>query len=369
MRVVKYRLTCLLLLVVCQAAVSNHTVSAGFHSAATARNLILLIGDGMGLSQVSAGLYYNGKHLNLERCPVTGLIETYSASHLTTDSGAGATAFACGCKTYNTAIGLDAKRNPCRSILESAEAQGLATGLVVTCSLTHATPGSFIAHAEDRGEVEKIAGFYPNSGLDLFIGGGMKQFVQRGDGRNLCADMEAQGWKISDYKGAPLRELKPDPAHPFGWFSAMEEPVAVTEGRKYLPEAASLAPVFLQKRSEKGFFLMVEGSQIDWACHGNDGPRAVAEMLDFDAAIGAALRFAEADGHTLVIITADHETGGMSLGQGAAADSLDIKFNTKRHSPSLVPVFAFGPGAEAFGGVYDNTDIYGKMMAALGLSQ
>ena len=111
---------------------------------------------------------------------------------------------------------------------------------------------------------------------------------------------------------------------------------------------------------------MLEGSQIDWACHAKEGPRAVAEMLDFDAAIGEILRFAEADGQTLVIITADHETGGMAIDQGSRPDSLDISFTTGYHTASMVPVFAYGPGASLFGGVYDNTDIYGKMKQLFG---
>lgn len=158
----------------------------------------------------------------------------------------------------------------------------------------------------------------------------------------------------------------PDPARPFIWFSAGKEPKYAREGRDYLPVAARMAPVFLQKRSEKGFFLMIEGSQIDWACHKNDADNAIGEMLDFDAAIGAALDFAAADGQTLVIITADHETGGMSIIQGSEMGKLEIEFTTKQHTASMVPVFAYGPGAELFNGVYDNTGIYFKIAALLG---
>jgi alkaline phosphatase len=127
-----------------------------------------------------------------------------------------------------------------------------------------------------------------------------------------------------------------------------------------------MAPAFLQKRSDKGFFLMIEGSQIDWACHANNAPDAVREMLDFDEAIGEVLKFAEADGNTLVIVTADHETGGMALEQGHSKDSIDIEFVTGQHTAAMVPVFAYGPGAERFGGIYENTDIYVRMKALLG---
>jgi alkaline phosphatase len=332
------------------------------------KNIILLIGDGMGMTQISAGLYANGKQLNLEKFPVTGLMKTHSARQRITDSGAGATAFACGCKTFNGAIGICNDHQPHPTILEQAERQGLATGLVATCSITHATPASFIAHVKNRSNVQEIAPFFLQTELDLLIGGGLKYFNQRTiDQRDLIAEMRAKGYAISTFLEKDLSECAPAPNQPFAWFSAIEEPKTAEKGRNYLPVAARMAPEFLKKRSEKGFFLMLEGSQIDWACHAKNGPLAVLEILDFDAAIGEILRFAEADGHTLVVLTADHETGGMALEQGEAPDSLDIQFTTGYHTASLVPVFAYGPGAEQFGGVLDNTDIYWKMARLLGL--
>ena len=326
------------------------------------KNIILLIGDGTGLTQISAGMYAHGKQLELEQCTVTGLILTHSAKHLITDSGAGATAFACGCKTYNGAIGVDKHKKPCLSILEQAEQQGLATGLVATSSITHATPASFIAHVPDRADAQAIAADFLKTDIDLFIGGGMKYFNARSiDQRDLVQELKDKGYAVYDYNQSPLKALTPDADKPFAWFSAEEEPGQIDEGRDYLPLAARLATGFLKKRSEKGFFLMIEGSQVDWACHANDVPRAVKEVLDFDAAIGEAIRFAEADGETLVIITADHETGGMALEQSRSPDSLDITFMSKGHTATMVPVFAYGPGAEQFGGVYDNTAIYTKM--------
>lgn len=334
----------------------------------TPKNIILLIGDGMGLSQVSAGLYSNHNRLNLEQCTATGLSKTQSANHLVTDSGAGATALACGCKTYNLAIGMDKTKHPCRTILEQAEAAGLATGLVVTCSMTHATPASFVAHARDRKETEAIATFFLENDVDFVVGAGLNQFVKRTtDTRNLRNELVAKGAAVTDFSQSPLMALNPDPAHPFFWFSADDEPKYAREGRDYLPVAARMAPAFLKKRSDKGFFLMIEGSQIDWACHKNDAKNAIGEMLDFDAAIGSALDFARADSNTLVIVTADHETGGLSIVQGSEMDQLEIEFTTDQHTASMVPVFAFGPGAQLFNGVYENTEIYRKMALLLGL--
>lgn len=326
------------------------------------RNIILLIGDGMGLSQVTAGLYEHNNSLNLEQFPVTGMVKTHSARHLITDSAAGATAFSCGYKTNNGVVGMTATEQPCLTILEEAEQRGMATGLVASCSVTHATPAAFIAHAANRASTQDIATFFLKTDLDLLIGGGMKYFNERSDDqRNLITEMKAKGWQVHDYTQQQLAKIPLDPAHPLAWFTAREEPESVTKGRKYLPEAAKAAPEFLKKRSDKGFFLMLEGSQIDWACHANDAPRAIAEMLDFDQAIGEILRFAQQDGHTLVIVTADHETGGMSIEQGSTMDSLVIKFSTGYHTAAMVPLFAYGPGAQQFSGILDNTDIYWKM--------
>lgn len=324
-----------------------------------------MIGDGMGLTQISAGLYTNGNKLNLEQFPATGLIKTHSANQLVTDSGAGATAFSCGCKTYNGAIGVDKSRKDCITILEQAQKEGLAVGLVATSSITHATPASFIAHVSSRSEMQDIAAFFLKTPLDCFIGGGRRYFNQRNDGRDLCAELTAKGYDVYQPELSPA-DLIPVPNKPFAWFTHAEEPLSVIAGRNYLPYAAKVVPPFLKQRSPKGFFLMVEGSQIDWACHAKDGERARREMLDFDTAIGAVLEFAKKDGETLVIVTADHETGGMAIEQGSTADTLEIDFATGYHTASMVPVFAFGPGAEQFNGLYENTEIYFKMMRLLG---
>lgn len=142
----------------------------------TPRNIILLIGDGMGIAQITAAIYAQAEQSNLERFPITGLMKTHSAKHRVTDSAAGVTAFACGCKTYNGAIGVDLHKKPCRTILEEAAAAGMATGLVATSSITHATPAAFIAHVSKRSEMEEIAPFFLKTRIDLLIGGGLRLF-------------------------------------------------------------------------------------------------------------------------------------------------------------------------------------------------
>lgn len=337
-------------------------VLAAGTKAQTPKNIILLIGDGMGLSQITAGMYAQNNHISLEKCTTTGLIKTHSSSHRITDSAAGATAFSCGCKTYNGAIGVTRKHEPCLTILEQAKAEGLAVGLVTSSSITHATPASFVAHVQSRAEMEEIALFFMETEVDFLVGGGLKYFNNRKkDTRNLYTELKQKGYQLSTFEENPLTQTLPNPAHPFGWFSAEGEPDSVSGGRDYLPLAARLAPAFLQKRSENGFFLMIEGAQIDWACHARNADRAIAEMIDFDAVIAEILRFAEADGETLVVVTADHETGGMALEQGQGLTLLDYDFTTGYHTATMVPVFAYGPGSKSFSGVMENTDIYRHM--------
>ncbi|NUO02640.1 MAG: alkaline phosphatase [Saprospiraceae bacterium] len=330
-------------------------------------NIILMIGDGMGLTQISAGLYRNGNKLNLERFPVIGLHKSYSSSDLVTDSAAGATAFASGVKTYNGAVGVDKDAVSVPTILEEAESKGLATGLVVTSSITHATPAAFYAHVRSRDQYEDIAADFMKTDIDLFIGGGRQYFERRKtDDRDLWKELEAKNYVISALAKQELSDVVLDFNKNFGFFTAEGDPVPTASGRDYLPAASRLAPVFLNQRSKsKGFFLMIEGSRIDWGGHANDSQYIIDEMLDFDKAIGAVLDFAAEDGNTLVIVTADHETGGYAIMLGSSTDSIVPGFTTKGHTASMIPVFAYGPGAELFGGIYENTAIFKKMRAAL----
>lgn len=330
------------------------------------KNIILIIGDGMGLSQISASMYSAGNKTILEEFPVTGLIATQSYSNLITDSGAGATAFACGCKTFNGAIGVDAQKHPCTTLLEVADSLGRATGLAVNCSVTHATPASFVAHVPDRAKAEDIALWFLRQPVDFLVGSGAKYFHHRkNDNRNLLQEMAKTGVNIvmNRYDSIPSM---PATDHPFFWLTGEDEPPSALLGRAYLPEVTRMATSFLSRRAgANGFFLMVEGSQIDWAGHANERDQLLAEMKDFEAATAAALAFAKSNSETLVVVTADHETGGMSILQGSDLDSLDMKFTTKGHTASLIPVFAYGPGSEKFGGLYQNTGIFEKILALM----
>jgi alkaline phosphatase len=285
---------------------------------------------------------------------------------LITDSAAGATAFSCGVKTYNAAIGVDKDTVPVETVLEIANKRGRATGLVTTTTIVHATPASFIAHQPHRDQYEEIAADFLDTPVDLFIGGGLKYFTNRADGRDLKAELTAKGYYVSDYTQEELGAVRVPTGAKLGYLTSYSDPVPVAQGRDYFDTAVQLSLGFLPNQSKKGFFMMIEGGQIDWGGHANDSDYLVSEMLEFDKVIGRVLDFARTDGETLVIVTADHETGGYSILKHSTVDSLKTAFTTDYHTGDFIPVFAFGPGAEAFSGVYQNTDICKKMKHALG---
>lgn len=335
------------------------------------KNVILLIGDGMGLSHITAARVANGGQLYLDQFPVTGLNTTHSASDFVTDSGAGGTALATGKKTCNGAIGIDRDSTVVLNIREVLSGAGKSTGVVVTCAVTHATPAAFVAHQPNREMNEEIAVDFVQSGIDLFMGGGLGYFTARRDSANLLEPLIKLGYYIDTQTVAPKPSMhltKLAQQHKVAGLYAPVHMETITGGREaYLPEA-TLTAIEVLKKNPKGFFLMVEGSQIDWGGHANYTRYIITETMDFDRAVGEALRFAAADGQTLVVVTADHETGGMALMDGDyQSGSVKAAFTTGDHSGTMVPVFAFGPGSELFRGIYDNTDIPKKILEAVQL--
>ena len=326
------------------------------------KNVIYLIGDGMGLNQIYAGMTANGGTLNIERCTHTGLAKTYSANSYITDSAAGGTALATGNKTNNGMIGMNADSVAVKSVLSAAEEAGMATGLVATVRITHATPASFYAHQISRNMYEEIAAEMLTSGVDFFVGGGRKNFEVRKDSLNYSDSLRNVDYNIVysiDSVQAPV-------LLPFGALCADSDMPQARERGNFLPQAVDLAIKSLDARAD-GFFLMVEGSQIDYQGHGNNTEGVVDEVLDFDRAIQVALDFAERDGETLVVITADHETGGMTILNGSYADSTVVaQFNTGGHTGTMVPIYSFGPCADQFTGIMENTDIPVRIKTALG---
>ncbi len=339
-----------------------------------ALNIILFIGDGMGVSQVSATHFFKNGPVNFDRFNNIGLIKTPSSSHKITDSAAGATAFATGKKSYNGAIGVDSDSISHPTILEILSRTGFSTGVVATSSITHATPASFYAHTISRNMHDEIASQLAASDVDFFAGGGIQFFGHRGDSLNYLDSLAHKGFEV-DTTGLNSREL--DGSRRYGYLLARDGMPRMLDGRgEFLAQATRLAIDHLSQNSS-GFFLMVEGSQIDWGGHENDSEYLITELLDFDEAVGVGLDFAEEDQNTLVIVTADHETGGFTLsaqllqpidttmmGINSNYDSIVPTYSTGGHSATLIPVFAYGPGSDSFCGVYENTAIFDKMLSA-----
>lgn len=329
------------------------------------KNIIFLIGDGMGLSQITAGMYANGDKLHLERMKTIGLHKSHAATALVTDSAAGATAFACGQKTYNGAIAVDVDTVSIPTILEEAEAKNLATGLVSTSTIVHATPASYIAHNKYRRNYEEIAADFLKTEIDLFIGGGAKYFNNREDGRDLFQELRSKGYQVGDYFNDELDTMQIKEHSNFAFLTSLDDPIPAAQGRDYL-KSASLKAIEALDKKDNGFFIMIEGSQIDWGGHANDANYIISEMIDFDNTLGAVLDWAEKDGETLVVVTADHETGGFAIQKESTRENLVTAFTSDNHTAEMICVFAHGPQEELFKGIYDNTAIYFKMRKAFG---
>lgn len=320
------------------------------------RNVILLIGDGMGLNQIYAASLANNKHLFIEDFPYSGFSKTDSYDHAITDSGAGGTAIACGVKTRNEMIGMGPDSIATPSIMAIAKENGYSTGLVVSCNVTHATPASFVAHQINRNMTNEIATDYLNSDIDVFIGGGKDDFETRKDKRNLSNELREKGYNIV----YTIQDLEKNTSAKVGALLASNHLPNQPERGNQLYQCAKVAINTLSKNN-KGFFLMIEGSQIDWEGHNNNENGVINEVLDFDKVVKLCLDYAKENKHTLVIITADHETGGLSLVSDQTYKNISLDFTTKKHSASPVPVFTYGPGAELFTGFQENTSFFEKI--------
>ncbi len=339
-------------------------------SSGTPKNIILLIGDGMGINQITTRYYFNKENetSNFSRFRYIGLHINIPKGERVTDSAAGATAFSAGVQTYNGAIGVDSDTVPVKTILEIVAEDGWKTGVIATSSIVHATPASFYAHTALRTSYEEIARQLVYSPVDFFAGGGLQFFVERADRLNYLDSLQQYGFEVRTDK---LSLSNPSSDQKYGFLLAPDGMPKMQQGRgNFLPKATKLAIKHLSQE-EKPFFLMAEGSQIDWGGHGNDALYIIEEMKDFDETIGEALDFARKDGNTLVVVTADHEAGGFSLPAATVFGRPDYRkltpaFTTGNHTAALVPVFAYGPGAELFTGIYYNYEIFDKMMQALG---
>jgi alkaline phosphatase len=324
-----------------------------------------MIGDGMGISHLSASYYYGDGEPAYNRFRYIGMSGTSSGSHVVTQSSAAATAIATGQKTYNEAIGVGMDSIPLTNFVEVVSEKDFLTGVIATSPITHATPAGFYAHQVNRYMEHEIAMDLVKSEIDFFAGGGIKHFIDT----TGTDHFKANGIQVNFSR---LKKIKdPEPGDRYGFLLANERMKTMKEGRgDFLSKASSVAMDYLSSGDE-GFFLMIEGSQIDWAGHGNQVQYMIDELNDFEDAVTTVLDWAEKDGETLVIVTADHETGGFTLGAagsytgGTDYGTIVPTFASTNHSASLVPVLAFGPGAEIFTGFYENTAIFHKMVSLL----
>ena len=288
------------------------------------KNLILMIADGCGPASITMARDYARAVLGREELALdaiqVGAVRTGSVSSRVTDSAASATAYACGVKTYNGAIAVDTTGRPLATLLEAAKARGMATGLVVTSRITHATPAAFAAHVPRRAMESEIAVQILNQRVDVLLGGGWAYFLpvseggRRTDQRNLLREAEAVGYQVvrtaADFRNGVRRPV-------LGLFGPDHLPYEIDRNPKAVPSLAEMTrtAISLLQEDPEGFFLMVEGSRIDHAGHANDAAAHVLEVLAYDEAVAVALDFARRDGQTLVVSVADHEAGGLSLGR------------------------------------------------------
>ena len=329
------------------------------------QNVILIVGDGMGTAQVYSSIVAQGEGSAFLQFPVTGFSRTYSYNKYTTDSGAGGTALMTGHKVENYHIAFGPNREWYPSFLTKAKCkQGRKVGFVVTSSVLDATPAATYAHVSYRKQFDSISMQMAQCGFDVMIGGNRNPFLpaNRKDGKAPLDTLRKAGYTLLYDTVALGRATKT----PLCALLSDDDPYTEPKRGDMLLRGVKSALQLLP--NEKGFVLMIEGSQIDWACHNNDSAYLAAEMADFETVLHYVLDFARKDGNTLVVVTADHETGGLSLLKGDIKKGTnEMHFATGNHSGVMVPVFAYGPGAELFTGIQQNTDIPRKIMTLLGI--
>ncbi len=356
------------------------------------RNVIYLIGDGMGVGAVSAAVVSEDGLTGFEMNPVIGLVETESVDNHVTDSPAGGTALACGRRTVNGRIGVDADGAPMESVLKKAQKMGKRSGLVVNTTMTEATPAAFYGHVQGRSHYYDLAmQFVVEGGLDVAIGSGLEPFVNRPDSLDLTEMLVEKGYDVYlDWKSVletgsekfvgllPIdyvhrRNEVPKTAGAadgaevcFAARLAASEGVAADESpvlrepEMYLEKAVAKA-VDVLERGGDGYFLVVESAIIDGYGHNNDSEGMITEMREFDRTLRWLVDYVSRTPETLLVVVGDHETGGVSVGyrshEPGAETPLRLTFSTKGHSGTMVPVFAYGKGAEAFGKIMKNYEM------------
>lgn len=328
------------------------------------KNIILLIGDGFGLSQISAAIL-SSKDNPFNEFKSIGFVNTCSADNLITDSAAGATALATGYRTNNGRISIDENGNIIEHVIEIAQKKKKSTGVIATSSITNATPAAFLSHQLRREDEFRIAEQIAKSNVDIFFGAGTDFFLpvnsggKRDDSKNLIDSLINYGYNLIKEPDELL--TKPITKKSFGLFAEYSLPHA--DKRNYSLGLLTKSAIDYLSKDKNGFFLMVEGSQIDWAADQNDDEYLFSEINDFITAIAEAIKFAKQDKNTLVIVTADHDTGSAGI-TGYDTDKKRVKLTwaTKHHTANFVGIFSYGPSAKLFNGFFNNYDIGRKII-------
>ena len=333
---------------------SNLLEIKNFSESAKPKNIILAIADGAGLNQITVSRLAIGgpdHKLYIDQLPVAGTSSTHAYENLITDSAAAATAWATGNKTKNRYLSVDKDKKELTTIFEMLDDKGYLKGIVATSSVTHATPAAFYAHIDSRYKEKEIADQLLNSSVDIALGGGQEFFNLEELDKNHYLMTEKVSLE-NNYDG--LKNI-------IGLFDedGMERGLDMPTQR----EMTNYALDYLDDKCN-GFFLMTEGSQIDWAGHSNDVEYMIREFKDFDLTIKDLINFVTSNKDTLLLITADHETGGLQL-MKQKDDSFIVQWGTGSHTGVPVGVYAYGPGSQNFSGVMDNTDIFYKILEVL----
>ncbi|HPN38790.1 MAG TPA: alkaline phosphatase [Melioribacteraceae bacterium] len=333
--------------------------TTAFYCQDTPKNIIFMIGDGMSINSVGISeMFFDNSPFR--KFTHTGLVVTVAADKLITDSAAGATAFSTGYRTNKLMVAYKPDSTKVETILEFLSDKGYATGIIATSSLTDATPACFGTHSISRYNFNDIAEQYSNLKIDYLVGGGTQYFLPenmggaRTDGKNIVENFTSKGFNFVDKIEDVINYNKKEPL--FGLIGYDEMPEAWN--RKFSLGEVTKSGLNYLSNTGKNFFIMVEGSQIDNVNHGNNKDGLIAELSDFNTAVNCALNFAEKDKNTLVVVIADHDTGGLSVINGDLnKKQFDIGWTTKNHAANMVAVFAKGPGAEKFTGILDNYQI------------
>lgn len=336
------------------------TVSVREPKGRKVKNIIFMIGDGMGLEQISAAWVCNGGKLNLDNFTNIGIQWTYSANRLVTDSAAAGSALATGYKTNNGMVAMTPDSVAVKSLAEEAMEKGKRAGAAVTCRVNDATPAVFFSHSPARGNQEDIVAQMASSGVYFLSGGGTRFWEQREDGRNIAEEVKAGGYTYVRTK-EELQAVTEGPV--IALMDSYELQPSLDRG-DILPVSVAKALELLDNR--KGFFLMIEGSMIDDGGHDNKAGHTMEEIFDFDKTLGIVLEWAAKDGETLVIVTGDHATGGMTLLSGSLDEKrIRVNFSTTGHNGIALPVFAWGPHSKDFLGIYENNELSNRIRALI----